>query len=161
MSSAFLLSLINDILDMSKIESGKMKIANREMNLKDAIRNIKVMIEAQAEERRQTFLVSVAPEVGEFYYCDSLRLNQILLNLLGNALKYTPEQGKYVCALRRGRWKRGSSSYGLLSVIRESVCRRSLWPGCLTPLNNRILEGAGYLKALGLGFLLAESWLNC
>jgi len=66
-----------------------MKIANREMNLKDAIRNIKVMIEAQAEERKPTFPVSVAPEVGEFYYCYSLRLNQILLNLLSNALKYT------------------------------------------------------------------------
>jgi len=103
MSSAFLLSLINDILDMSKIESGKMKIANREMNLKDTIRNIKVMIEAQAEERRQTFLVSVAPEVGEFYYCDSLRLNQILLNLLGNALKYTPEQGEIRLCVTAGK----------------------------------------------------------
>ena len=107
MSSAFLLSLINDILDMSKIESGKMKIANREMNLKDTIRNIKVMIEAQAEERRQTFLVSVAPEVGEFYYCDSLRLNQILLNLLGNALKYTPKQGEIRLCVTAGKVEAG------------------------------------------------------
>ena len=93
MSATFLLSLINDILDMSKIESGKMGVTIREMNLKEVIRSVSVLSEVQAEERSQNFSVEIAPEVGTYYFCDSLRLNQILMNLLSNALKYTPEKG--------------------------------------------------------------------
>lgn len=93
MSAAFLLSLINDILDMSKIESGKMRVTIREMNLKEVIRSVVSLSEVQAEERSQNFSVEIAPEVGTYYLCDSLRLNQILMNLLSNALKYTPEEG--------------------------------------------------------------------
>lgn len=92
-SATFLLSLINDILDMSKIESGKMGVTFGEMNLKEVIHSVAVLSEVQAEERSQEFSVTIAPEVGTYYFCDSLRLNQILMNLLSNALKYTPEKG--------------------------------------------------------------------
>ena len=94
MSATFLLSLINDILDMSKIESGKMGVTITEMNLKEVIRSVSVLSEVQAAERSQEFSVTIAPEVGTYYFCDSLRLNQILMNLLSNALKYTPEKGR-------------------------------------------------------------------
>lgn len=105
MSATFLLSLINDILDMSKIESGKMKVTLREMNLKEVIHSAVVLSEVQAEERSQKFLVEIAPEVGTYYFCDSLRLNQILMNLLSNALKYTPEKGTITFSVTSGAEK--------------------------------------------------------
>lgn len=156
MSSAFLLSLINDILDMSKIESGKMKIANREMNLKDAIRNIKVMIEAQAEERRQTFLVSVAPEVGEFYYCDSLRLNQILLNLLGNALKYTPEQGEIRLCVTAGKVEAGEQLIWFIISDTGIGMSEEFMARMFDPFEQQDFGGSRIFEGTGLGLSISR-----
>ncbi len=90
-SAKFLLSLINDILDMSKIESGKIRISEREFHLRNMVQDIFSVIYPQAIERGLSFELQIDPAVPVVCIGDELRLNQILMNLLGNALKYTLE----------------------------------------------------------------------
>lgn len=93
-SAKFLLSLINDILDMSKIESGKMAIVRKRFRFGDLINGICAVMEAQAIQRNQTLTVLVDEQVEKTYIGDQLRLNQVLMNLLSNALKYTHRGGR-------------------------------------------------------------------
>ncbi len=92
-SSRHLLGLINDILDMAKIESGKMVLNMEEVSLPEVMQNIVGIMQPQIKEKQQYFNIYVRDVSVEKVYCDSLRLNQILLNLLGNAVKFTPEKG--------------------------------------------------------------------
>ena len=91
-ASGHLLSLINDILDMSRIENGKMQIEENEMSLKAVIHDIQNMIEPMAEEAKQKFSIHVNVS-NTLVYGDKLRLNQVLINLLSNAVKFTPQGG--------------------------------------------------------------------
>lgn len=93
-SAKFLLSLINNVLDMSKIESGKLNVANREFNLKNMLENLYTLCQNQAKEKNQEFSIFISEEIEECYIGDELRMNQILLNLLSNSIKYTNENGK-------------------------------------------------------------------
>ncbi len=92
-ASGHLLSLINDILDMSRIESGKIQIEEDETAISDIIRDVQNMIQPMAEEAKQEFIIETNI-VNNFVYTDKLRIKQILINLLGNAIKFTPEGGK-------------------------------------------------------------------
>ena len=92
-ASTHLLSLINDILDMSRIESGKIQIQEDEMSIADTIKEIRNLIQPMAEEKNQQFSIDMDIEHNHIY-CDKLRLNQVLINLLGNAVKFTQEGGK-------------------------------------------------------------------
>jgi signal transduction histidine kinase/CheY-like chemotaxis protein len=92
-SSRHLLGLINDVLDMSKIESGKMTLNIEQISLKDIMQGIVNIMQPQIREKRQYFNVYIQDISVENVCSDSLRLNQILLNLLGNAVKFTPEGG--------------------------------------------------------------------
>ncbi len=92
-SGQHLLSLINDILDMSKIESGKTTLNIEEFYLPEFLEELYAMMAAQTKAKRQTFEVHTKGHLPENVYCDKLRFNQILLNLLSNAVKYTPEGG--------------------------------------------------------------------
>lgn len=92
-SSRHLLSLINDILDMSRIESGKLSIGQQPLSIREEIARVSTIIQSQAEERHQTFLVRVGALEQEMVYGDALRVNQILINILGNSVKFTPEGG--------------------------------------------------------------------
>ena len=88
-----LLNLINDILDMSRIESGKVQIEESEVSLEEVLKGVKNLVQPMAEEKRITF--QIWDEIVDRYvYCDMLRLNQVLINLLGNAVKFTPEDGE-------------------------------------------------------------------
>ena len=98
-SANFLLSLINDILDMSKIESGKMALLPQHLDFRELLQDIIILCEAQAAEKRQMFRAEISDEAGRFFIGDSLRLRQVLLNLLSNALKYTPEQGTVILSV--------------------------------------------------------------
>ena len=91
-ASSHLLSLINDILDMSRIESGKIHIDENEMMITDVVHEIQNMIQPMAENANQQFSVHLNI-TNNCVYADKLRLNQILINLLGNAVKFTPEGG--------------------------------------------------------------------
>lgn len=93
LSSKFLLQIINDVLDMSKIESGKLIVGHELFSLRKSIQSIVDIVEPQAQSREQHFEVSLV-DVDEEQLCgDPLRLHQILLNLLSNALKFTPTGG--------------------------------------------------------------------
>lgn len=98
-SSKQLLGLINDILDMSKIESGKMTMHIDLVSLKDIVKSICNIIKPQVDMKDQKFDVFINSIYHEDVYCDSVRINQVLLNLLSNALKFTPEGGSIELSL--------------------------------------------------------------
>lgn len=94
-SGKHLLGLINDILDMSKIERGKLTIHMEAISLQETVQGVSDIVLSQFNTRQQEFHVQTTYVVGgEYVYCDSIRLNQILLNLLGNASKFTQEGGE-------------------------------------------------------------------
>lgn len=91
-STKYLLSLINDILDMSRIESGSMTVCKEAFNLDHLINELVVLMSAQAENKSITLEVKRA-YTDSILIGDELRLNQVLINIIGNALKFTPEHG--------------------------------------------------------------------
>ncbi len=92
-SSNHLLSLINDILDMSRIESGKVNIKEKPENLAEILHSLRDIIQADVHSRQLEFFIDTVDVIDENIYCDRLRLNQILLNILSNAMKFTPPGG--------------------------------------------------------------------
>ncbi len=92
-SGNHLLSLINDILDMSRIESGRVDIEETECSLPDILHDLRNILLNQMHSKKLNFYIDTIDVIDEDIYCDKLHLNQILLNLLSNAIKFTPEGG--------------------------------------------------------------------
>ncbi len=92
-SGKHLLSLINDILDMSRIESGKMQLEEKACSLPDILHELRNILQADVRSKQLELQMDTVDVVNEDVYCDKLRLNQILLNLLGNSVKFTPAGG--------------------------------------------------------------------
>ena len=92
-SSRHLLSLINDVLDMSRIESGKVTIEETEVHLPDLIHDLRTIIQSNVEDKQMKLVVETQDVVHEDIMTDKLRLNQVLLNILSNAVKFTPAGG--------------------------------------------------------------------
>ncbi len=99
LSSKHLLGLINDVLDMSKIESGKMTLNLDQVSLREVVDGIVSICQPQVKAKHQQFDVFIHDISTENVLCDSVRLNQVLLNLLSNAIKFTPEGGEIHMAL--------------------------------------------------------------
>ena len=93
-SSRYLLSLINDVLDMSKIESGKLTLDMELISLREVMDNIVSIVQPQISAKKQVFDIFIQDIREERVYCDGVRLNQALINLLSNALKFTPAGGQ-------------------------------------------------------------------
>lgn len=106
-SSRYLLSLINDILDMSKIESGKMEIAHAEFNLAELLDDINQIVYPQTLEKNQSYEIYCHEPLEHRYIGDTLRLKQILMNLLSNALKFTPAEGSISISIREQKRTNG------------------------------------------------------
>ena len=92
-SSQHLLSLINDVLDMSRIESGKVKIEEKAVRLPDLVHDIRSIIQPNISSKRLSLFIDTMDVVDEDIITDPLRLNQVLLNILSNAIKFTPTGG--------------------------------------------------------------------
>jgi len=92
-ASRLLMGLINDILDMSKIEANKLELSNSEFNFEKMLANIINMTSVRAGEKNQNIVVNVNANVPPFIISDDLRLSQVITNLLTNAIKFTPENG--------------------------------------------------------------------
>ena len=111
-SSNHLLSLINDVLDMSRIESGKVKIEEQETSLPEIMHDLKTIVQADITSKRLEFYIDTDDVVNEHVLCDKLRLNQVLLNLLSNAMKFTKPGGVVgVRILQKGNAPEGFAAY--------------------------------------------------
>ena len=109
LSSKHLLGLINDVLDMSKIESGKLTLTTEQISLKEVVEGIVNIMQPQVRTKKQTFDIHVENILTENVWCDGVRLNQVLLNLLSNATKYTPEGGSIQLSLSEEKSPKGEN----------------------------------------------------
>ena len=98
-SSMHLLSLINDILDMSRIESGTVKIHETDVHIPDLMHDLRTMIQSLIKAKNQNLFIETQDVVHEDVIADKLRLNQVLLNIVGNAIKFTPAGGDIIIRL--------------------------------------------------------------
>ena len=111
-SSNHLLSLINDVLDMSRIESGKIHLEEVEVNLSDVLHDLKTIVSGQIYAKQLELYMDAMDVTDEDVYCDKTRLNQVLLNLLSNAIKFTPAGGTVSVRVRQLAGKvRGCGQY--------------------------------------------------
>ena len=113
-SSNHLLSLINDILDMSRIESGKIHLEETEANLSEMLHDIKTIITGQIHAKQLELFMDVMDVTDEDVYCDRTRMNQVLLNLVSNAVKFTPPGG--TVSVRVAQIHNGHEGRGLYEI---------------------------------------------
>ena len=100
-SSNHLLSLINDILDMSRIESGRLNIEEKECSISDIFKDMRNILQTQMQAKQLNFFMDTLDVVDEDIFCDKLHLNQVLLNLLSNAIKFTPSGGSVSLTIKQ------------------------------------------------------------
>jgi signal transduction histidine kinase/CheY-like chemotaxis protein len=115
LASRQLLGLVNDILDMSKIEAKKFELVHEPFALEAMARNMGSIIGVRTSEKKQRFVMDIAPDIPQVVIGDEMRFSQILLNLLSNAVKFTPEGGEVRLTLKR------SGSRGGRDIIEASV----------------------------------------
>ncbi|GHU68117.1 hypothetical protein AGMMS49983_20320 [Clostridia bacterium] len=102
-ASTHLLGIINDILDMSKIDAGKLDLVMEELNLRKLLTKVVTVINFRIKEKQQHFSLDVDPALPHIIKSDDQRLSQVLLNLLGNAIKFTPEDGEIKLTVKQIR----------------------------------------------------------
>ena len=120
LSSKHLLGLINDVLDMSKIESGKMTLNMDQLSLREVMESIVNIVQPQIRSKNQQFDVVIRDISVENVLCDGVRLNQILLNLLSNAIKFTPEYGKIGVSMYEEISDHGTDYVRIHILVRDS-----------------------------------------
>ena len=120
LSSKHLLGLINDVLDMAKIESGKMTFNYDQVSLREVMDSITSIVQSQVKSKRQQFNIFIHDITVENVCCDSVRLNQILLNLLGNAVKFTPEGGSIHVSLYEEESAKGEDYICTHLVVKDT-----------------------------------------
>lgn len=119
-SSKHLLGLINDILDMSKIESGKMTLNMEQVSLREVMDSIVNIVQPQIKTKKQHFDVFIHDITTEDVYCDSVRLNQVLINIISNAIKFTPDGGAIKVSLYEEESPVGDSHVRVHMLVRDS-----------------------------------------
>lgn len=120
MSSRHLLGLINDVLDMSKIEGGKMTLNEELVSLRDVMESMVSIVQPQVKAKHQKFNISIFNILSENVHCDSVRLNQVLINLLSNAIKFTPENGSIDVSLHEEPSPRGDDYVRILIQVKDT-----------------------------------------
>ena len=119
-SSRHLLGLINDVLDMSKIESGKMTLSEELVSMREVMDSIVSIVQPQVKAKHQNFNISILNIISENVHCDSVRLNQVLLNLLSNAIKFTPEGGSIDVSIGEETSSRGPDYVRLRIIVKDT-----------------------------------------
>lgn len=120
LSSQHLILLINDVLDMSKIESGKMKLSPSPTTLRESLENIVMIMKPQIKNKQHKFDIYVRNIISEDINCDNLRLNQILINLVSNAVKYTPDNGEVSLTVNQENSPKGEKFVRTHFIVKDN-----------------------------------------
>ncbi|MDD3219857.1 MAG: response regulator [Lachnospiraceae bacterium] len=156
-SARFLLSLINDILDMSRIESGKVTLNKRKFPLEEMVNSINSIFYEQASQKGIDYDCIIASFVSDFYVGDSMKLQQILVNLLGNAIKFTQSGGKVQLIIRQERVQNGKA-YMCFSVNDTGVgISEELQKKMFEPFEQGDTSTTSPYKGTGLGLAIAKN----
>jgi len=159
LSSKHLLGLINDVLDMSKIESGKMTLNVEVMSLREIMDDIVNIIQPQIKAQNQHFDIFIERIICEEIYCDGVRLNQVLLNLLSNAVKFTPEDGRIDIHLRQEPSPKGEEYIRTSFVVADTgrgmseEFQEKIWDTFTREQNEQVNRIVG----TGLGMAITKS----
>ena len=160
-ASQHLLSLINDVLDINKIESGSASLNLVEMNLTEVIDEINAIILPQAKSKEQTFDILVSPLTHEFLKGDKLRINQILINLLSNAVKYTPAGGKIEMQVEELPQKMQKHSHVRFTVSDNGIgMSEDYLKVIFDPFTREETEATYEIQGTGLGMAIAKSLVD-
>ncbi len=157
-SSNHLLSLINDILDMSRIESGRVYIEETECSLPDILKDLRTILQSQMKSKNLDFFMDTIDVIDEDVYCDKLHLNQVLLNLLSNAIKFTPSGGSVSLTIKQ---KHGAPSGYASYEIRVKDTGIGMSPEFLKhvfePFERESNTTVSGIQGTGLGMAIAKN----
>ena len=156
-SSRFLLSLINDILEMSRIESGKMLLKNEKIPFGEFLCGINAICYAQAEAKGVDYECIIAPVVDDYYIGDAMKLQQVLINILSNAIKFTGESGKVTFSVEQR--KRTKNDAMLRFVVNDTGVGMSedFLPHIFEPFSQESTGTTALYGGTGLGLAISKS----
>ncbi|MGN1338791.1 MAG: response regulator [Oscillospiraceae bacterium] len=160
-SSNHLLSLINDVLDMSRIESGKIHLEETEVNLSDILHDLKTIVGGHVYAKQLELFMDTLDVVNEDVYCDKIRLNQVLLNLLSNAVKFTPPGG--TVSVRVAQLKSTSEETGLYEFrIKDTGIGMSkeFAERIFNPFERERTSTVSKIQGTGLGMSIAKNIID-
>ena len=160
-SSNHLLSLINDILDMSRIESGKIHLEETEISLSDVLHDLKTIISGQIHAKQLELYMDAMDVTNEDVYCDKMRLNQVLLNLLSNAVKFTPAGGTVSVRLKQypGTVK-GSELYEIRVKDNGIGMSQEFVQKIFSPFERERTSTVSRTQGTGLGMAITKNIVN-
>lgn len=156
-SSKFLLSLINDILDMSRIESGKMLLKNEKIPVEEFLRGINAICYDQAVSKSVEYECIIDPALDDYYIGDAMKLQQVLLNILSNAIKFTGEGGKVTFSAEQ---KRRTKNNTLLRFIINDTgigMEEGFLPHIFEPFSQESTGSTSLYGGAGLGLAISKS----
>ena len=160
-SGNHLLSLINDILDMSRIESGKIHLEETEVSLSDVLHDLKTIISGQIHAKQLELYMDAMDVTNEDVYCDKTRLNQVLLNLLSNAVKFTPAGGTVSVRIRQYPGKvKGSELYEIRVKDNGIGMSQEFVQKIFSPFERERTSTVSRIQGTGLGMAITKNIVN-
>ena len=160
-SGDHLLAIVNDVLEVSRIESGQTKLEELPCNIKNIVNEVEVIIQGQTQEKTQTFIVDTSKVKDYYIYCDRLRVKEVLVNLLGNAVKFTPNGGKI--ELRIIQNEPAPEGYANYEVhVKDNGCGMSpkFMEKMFQPFERERTSTVSGIQGTGLGLSIAKQFVD-
>ena len=160
-ASQHLLSLINDILEMSRIESGKITLEPVPTSWNEMLQELQTIMQEQIESKKQSFTISIAPLTHDYVMIDKLRMEQVLVNLVSNASKYTPEHGSIRVELAQYPAAKPNHALYKLSVIDNGMgMSKDFVKKIFSPFERANSTTVSKIQGTGLGMSITKSIID-
>ena len=156
-SAEHLLNLINDILDMSRIESGRMILKNEEFSFSKLLEYVNTMISGQCAEKGLDYQCYINGQVDDYYIGDSMKLRQVLINILGNAVKFTPAGGKIDMTVERTAQYDGKSTLKFVISDTGIGMSKEYLPHLFDAFTQEAGSGSNQHGSSGLGLAITKN----
>ena len=156
-SAQHLLGIINDILDMSRIESGRMIIKNEEFSFSDMLEQVNSIISGQCRDKGLKFDCRTVGKIDDYYYGDEIKLRQVMINILGNAVKFTPEGGEVIFLIEEGQRFGGKAVLKLVFRDTGIGMSKEYLPHLFDPFSQEDSSTTSKYGSTGLGMPITKS----